>query len=66
MLRRSAHGEVALLSPELLEILSCPQCKERVVLDANAEFVICERCKLKYPIREDIPIMLLDEAVPLA
>lgn len=54
-----------MLSPELLEILACPQCKDRVVPDAKCEFVICERCKIKYPVREDIPIMLVDEAVPL-
>jgi uncharacterized protein len=53
-----------MLQPELLEILACPQCKDRVVLDAKGEFLRCERCKVKYPIREDIPIMLIEEAVP--
>ena len=53
-----------MLKPELLEILACPKCKDRVVLDANGEFLQCERCRLKYPIREDIPIMLIEEAVP--
>jgi uncharacterized protein YbaR (Trm112 family) len=53
-----------MLQPELLEILACPQCKDRVVLDAKGEFLRCERCRVKYPVREDIPIMLVEEAVP--
>jgi len=53
-----------MLKAELLEILACPKCKDRVVLDAKGEFLRCERCKLQYPIRDDIPIMLIEEAVP--
>ncbi len=53
-----------MLSPELLEILACPKCKDRVVLDPGGAFLVCERCRLRYPIREDIPIMLIEEAVP--
>ena len=53
-----------MLKPELLEILACPKCKDRVVLEPSGEFLRCERCKLRYPIREDIPIMLIEEAVP--
>jgi len=53
-----------MLLPELLEILACPQCKDPVTLDAAGEFLRCERCRLKFPIREDIPIMLIEEAVP--
>lgn len=52
-----------MLKPELLEILACPKCKGRVVLDAQGEWLHCERCKLRYPIRDDIPIMLIEEAV---
>ena len=52
-----------MLKPELLEILACPKCKDRVVLDASGEFLRCERCNLRYPIRDDIPIMLIEEAV---
>lgn len=52
-----------MLKPELLEILACPKCKDRVVLEANGEALRCERCRLRYPIREDIPIMLIEEAV---
>jgi uncharacterized protein YbaR (Trm112 family) len=49
---------------KLLEMLACPQCKDPIVLDASGEFLRCKRCRLKYPIREDIPIMLIEEAVP--
>lgn len=52
-----------MLKPELLEILACPKCKDRVVLEGNGEALRCERCRLRYPIREDIPIMLIEEAV---
>ena len=53
-----------MLKPDLLEILVCPKCKDRLVLEPSGEFFRCERCKLRYPIRDDIPIMLIEEAVP--
>ncbi len=52
-----------MIKPELLDILACPKCKEKVNLDAEGRYLICETCKLKYPISEqDIPIMLIDRA----
>jgi len=51
-----------MLKPELLEILACPKCKDRLVLE-NGEALRCDRCRLRYPIREDIPILLIEEAV---
>lgn len=53
------------ISPELLEILACPQCKGAIRLNAAGDGLICERCRLVYEIRDDIPIMLIDEARPL-
>lgn len=51
---------------ELLDILACPKCKEKVVLDEAGSYLICDRCRLKYPINEqDIPIMLIDRAESL-
>lgn len=53
-----------LIDPELLEILACPACDERppVTLDeANAKLV-CTVCGRRYPIRDGIPVMLVDEA----
>lgn len=52
------------LSKELLEILACPKCKGEVFLNDNKDGLVCEKCKLVYEIREDIPVMLIDEAKP--
>lgn len=55
-----------MIKPELLEILACPKCKEKVVLDEAGKYLNCQSCKLKYPINEqDIPIMLIDRAEKL-
>ena len=53
------------LSKDLLEILVCPQCKGEIVPDEKHEKLTCETCKLAYPVRDDIPVMLIDEAQPL-
>ncbi|MBM4312511.1 MAG: Trm112 family protein [Deltaproteobacteria bacterium] len=53
------------INKELLEILACPKCKGEVRLTAAEDGLICEKCRLLYEIREDIPIMLIDEAKPL-
>ena len=53
------------LSKELLEILACPKCKGDVALNENGDGLVCDKCRLVYEIREDIPVMLIDEAKPL-
>jgi hypothetical protein len=53
------------IHPELLEILACPQCKGGLRLNPAQDGLICDRCRLVYEIRDDIPIMLIDEAKPL-
>lgn len=53
------------LDPELLEILACPKCKGPLGLAPAGDGLLCERCRLRYPIVDDIPQMLVDEAVPL-
>lgn len=53
------------LSKELLDILACPKCKGEVVLTDNEDGLTCASCKLKYPVRDDIPVMLIDEAIAL-
>jgi len=53
------------LSQELLDILACPKCKNEVRLNDKQDGLVCQHCKLVYPIREDIPVMLIDEAKPL-
>jgi uncharacterized protein YbaR (Trm112 family) len=50
------------ISKELLEILACPKCKGELHLNQTEDGLVCERCRLLYEIREDIPIMLIDEA----
>jgi uncharacterized protein len=50
------------ISSELLEILVCPKCKGELGLTELQDGLICKPCGLKYPIRDDIPIMLIDEA----
>jgi hypothetical protein len=50
------------ISKELLEILACPQCKGDVRLTEAQDGLVCGSCKLLYPIKDDIPIMLIDEA----
>ena len=54
------------ISSELLEILVCPKCKGDLYLTPLQDGLICEACSLKYEIRDDIPIMLIDEAQPLS
>ena len=53
------------LSPKLLAVLVCPKCKGELVYHEAEPSLTCARCRLRYAIRDDIPIMLLDEATPL-
>jgi len=53
------------LNHELLEILACPRCKGDLELTAREDGLICRPCGLVYPIREEIPIMLVEEAIRL-
>jgi len=50
------------ISKELLEILACPKCKGNIYLNDTQDGLICDNCKLLYEIKDDIPIMLIDEA----
>ncbi|MGD8251992.1 MAG: Trm112 family protein [Desulfobacterales bacterium] len=53
------------VSQELLEILVCPKCKGDIRLTEKEDGLICDSCRLLYEIRDDIPIMLIEEAKPL-
>ncbi len=53
------------ISKELLEILACPQCKGEIRLNETGDGLICDKCRLLYEIKDDIPIMLVEEAKPL-
>jgi len=50
------------IDQELLDILACPKCKGEVKLTDEKDGLVCDACKLKYPIKDDIPVMLIDEA----
>ena len=54
------------LSQELLDILACPKCKGDLHLNDKQDGLVCSACKLEYPVRDDIPIMLIEEAKPIA
>ncbi len=50
----------------LLDILACPKCKGKLILENDQSGLICNECMLKYRIEDEIPIMLIDEAIDLA
>jgi uncharacterized protein len=49
---------------ELLDILVCPSCRGAIEYrqDGDRETIVCTVCGLRYPVRDDIPVMLIDEA----
>lgn len=55
-----------MLDPQLLEILVCPKCRGALELQESPPSLLCHACKLRYPIRDDIPILLIDEAEAIA
>jgi uncharacterized protein YbaR (Trm112 family) len=50
------------ISQDLLDILACPACKAKVELKPDGSALKCNECRRVYPIRDDIPVMLVDEA----
>lgn len=54
-----------MISKELLDILACPKCKGPVELTEKNNGLVCNSCRLVYEIRDDIPVMLIDEAKQL-
>ena len=50
------------IKKELLDILACPKCKGDIRLAEDGNSLLCYACRLRYAIREDIPIMLINEA----
>lgn len=55
-----------MLSHNLLNILACPACKAALDASDNGQSLSCRTCRLSFPVREGIPVMLLDEAAPLS
>ncbi len=58
-------GGMMAIKQELLDILACPKCKGDIYLNEKGNGLICDACRLMYEIRDDIPIMLIDEAKPI-
>jgi hypothetical protein len=52
-----------MVDERLLEILVCPECKGDIRPDGD--WLICDECRVKYPVRDGIPIMFTEEAEPL-
>ena len=54
-----------MLDEKLLEVLVCPACKGELDYQKDKERLVCDKCKLAYPVKDDIPVMLIDEAEEL-
>jgi uncharacterized protein YbaR (Trm112 family) len=54
-----------MLDKQLLEILVCPKCKGDLEYRKDAGELVCHACRLRYEVRDDIPILLVEEAKPL-
>lgn len=50
------------LDPALLDIIVCPDCRGTLAVDEAASELVCTSCGLAYPVRDDIPVLLVDEA----
>lgn len=50
------------IDKELLEILACPECKGEVTVNKQGDGLVCAHCALVYPVKDGIPVMLVDEA----
>ena len=61
-LNNQLRGGIMAISKELLDILACPKCKGDIHLNDRGDGLICDACRLMYPIKDDIPVMLIDEA----
>ena len=65
IIAKSQKENLMAISQELLDILACPKCKGNIYLNDTQDGLICDNCKLCYEIKDDIPIMLIDEAKPI-
>jgi len=55
-----------MLQDWLLDLLRCPRCKGELRYETEPESLVCPACAVRYPVRDGIPVLLLDEAEPLA
>ncbi len=55
-----------MLDERLIEILVCPACKgDLEYITTGDEMLVCRKCQLGYPVKDDIPVMLMEDAVPV-
>lgn len=52
------------LKKELINILACPKCKGALTVQPAEDGLACAKCSVVYPVRDEIPIMLVDQAIP--
>ncbi len=62
--KQNEEGILA-IDQSLLDILACPTCKGEVSLTEKKDGLVCNACRLIYPITDDIPVMLVEEATPI-
>jgi hypothetical protein len=60
VVQRTPGGGIMELDKDLLEILACPVCKGPLRMDESS--LVCTSCRLRYPIRDGIPVLLAEEA----
>ncbi|MDC0335995.1 Trm112 family protein [Pseudodesulfovibrio sp.] len=53
------------LKKELIDILACPQCKGKLIVQPAEDGLACAKCAVVYPVKDEIPIMLVDQAIPV-
>jgi uncharacterized protein YbaR (Trm112 family) len=53
------------LDPTLLDIIACPKCKGRLEAKPDGTALVCRACRLSYPVVDDIPDLITDDAVPV-
>lgn len=61
-LSRLSYNAGIMIAKDLLEILVCPACKQPLEYRESPESLKCKQCRRVYPVKDDIPIMLIDEA----
>ena len=54
-----------MLDKNLLDILVCPKCQGDLLYKQTEQQLVCEQCKLAYPIKDSIPVLLVEDAVDL-
>ncbi|MBN2071454.1 MAG: Trm112 family protein [Candidatus Krumholzibacteriota bacterium] len=51
-----------MIRKDLLDILACPRCHEKVILSDDEKWLVCNECSVRYPVEDDIPIMLVERS----